>query len=249
MKYKALIFDFDGTAVKNAQFERPTPRVVEAVMKAKERVIVCGATGRPLSTARWIFDDLQLTAPCIISAGTKIVNPVTEEVLWQIPLSKEKVSQILDITKKYDFETVTDSQFATFPAQPWSGIQEECVIYLCEVPIQKSDQIISELKTVPDISLHFVKGYNEGTIYIHITHKNGSKEHAITMLKEMINVKTEEIIGVGDSFNDVSLFQAVGLKVAMGNGADNLKAMAEYVAPSVDDDGLAEVIEKFILNN
>lgn len=42
---------------------------------------------------------------------------------------------------------------------------------------------------------------------------------------------------------------ACGLRVAMGNAVDDLKAIADYIAPSVDDDGLAEVIEKFILSN
>ena len=42
---------------------------------------------------------------------------------------------------------------------------------------------------------------------------------------------------------------ACGLKVAMGNAIPELKEIADYVAPSVDDDGVADVIEKFILNS
>lgn len=41
---------------------------------------------------------------------------------------------------------------------------------------------------------------------------------------------------------------ACGLKVAMGNATEDLKAIADYIAPSVDDDGVVDVIAKFILS-
>jgi hydroxymethylpyrimidine pyrophosphatase-like HAD family hydrolase len=63
----------------------------------------------------------------------------------------------------------------------------------------------------------------------------------------MLGVKYEEIIGVGDSYNDYSLLMASGLKVAMGNAVKELKDVADYIAPSVDEDGLAEVIERYII--
>ncbi|HXS15232.1 MAG TPA: HAD hydrolase family protein, partial [Candidatus Saccharimonadales bacterium] len=62
------------------------------------------------------------------------------------------------------------------------------------------------------------------------------------------DISTEEIIGIGDGHNDFPLLMACGLKVAMGNAVDDLKAIADYIAPSVDEDGVADVIEKFILN-
>ena len=43
------------------------------------------------------------------------------------------------------------------------------------------------------------------------------------------------------------LLMACGLKVAMGNGVPELKEIADYVAPSVDEDGISDVIEKFVL--
>jgi hydroxymethylpyrimidine pyrophosphatase-like HAD family hydrolase len=55
------------------------------------------------------------------------------------------------------------------------------------------------------------------------------------------------MIGVGDGYNDFPLLEACGLKVAMGNALEDLKGIADYIAPSVDEDGVANVIEKFIL--
>lgn len=56
-------------------------------------------------------------------------------------------------------------------------------------------------------------------------------------------------MAVGDGYNDYPLLMAAGFKVAMGNAVPEVKAIADYIAPSVDEDGAADVIEKFILNN
>jgi len=53
------------------------------------------------------------------------------------------------------------------------------------------------------------------------------------------------MVGVGDSYNDFPLLMACGLKAAMGNSVKEILDIADYVAPSVNDDGLADVIEKF----
>ena len=52
---------------------------------------------------------------------------------------------------------------------------------------------------------------------------------------------------MGDGYNDFPLLMACGLKIAMGNAVPELKAIADFIAPSVEEDGVATVIEKFIL--
>jgi len=64
---------------------------------------------------------------------------------------------------------------------------------------------------------------------------------------EILGIKTDEIIAVGDGYNDFPFLMACGLKVAMGNAVPELKAIADYIAPSVDEDGIVDVIERFIL--
>lgn len=55
------------------------------------------------------------------------------------------------------------------------------------------------------------------------------------------------MIAIGDGFNDLSMIEYAGLGVAMGNAADGVKEKADYVTASNDDDGIAEVIYKFIM--
>lgn len=84
---------------------------------------------------------------------------------------------------------------------------------------------------------------------IYITSGDATKQHAVVTLSETLGIPTEEMIGIGDHYNDFPLLMACGLKVAMGNAVDELKAIADYVVPTVEEDGVADVIEKFILSS
>ena len=53
---------------------------------------------------------------------------------------------------------------------------------------------------------------------------------------------------MGDSGNDIPIFQSSGLKVAVGNATVGLKALADYIAPSVDQHALEHVIDRFLLS-
>ena len=64
---------------------------------------------------------------------------------------------------------------------------------------------------------------------------------------ELNGIETSQIIAAGDSYNDIPLLEACGLRIAMGNAVPELKALADYVAPSVDQDGLATAIDEFVL--
>ena len=80
-----------------------------------------------------------------------------------------------------------------------------------------------------------------------IASSSASKLHGIMEVAKILNIRTEEIIGVGDGYNDFPLLMACGLKIAMGNAVPELKAIADFIAPTVQDDGVATIIEKFVL--
>ena len=62
-------------------------------------------------------------------------------------------------------------------------------------------------------------------------------------------ISFDQVIAVGDNLNDIEMIEAAGLGIAMGNSPQELKDIADYVAPSNDEDGVAYVVEKFILSN
>ena len=60
-------------------------------------------------------------------------------------------------------------------------------------------------------------------------------------------IKQEEVISVGDAENDVAMIQYAGLGVAMANATDEAKAVADHITLTNEEDGVAEVIERFML--
>ena len=84
---------------------------------------------------------------------------------------------------------------------------------------------------------------------VELTHIETSKGIAAACLASRWGIPREQVIGIGDQDNDRSLITWAGLGVAMGNAVEDVKAIAQFVAPSADEDGVAAVIEKFIVNS
>ena len=247
MKYKALILDVDGTTITTGLYSRPSRRVVDAVKKAKELVHVSTATGRAFPIAKHITDELQLTSPSIFSGGTKIIDPISHKTLWEKFMSKEKVEEILRIARQFPYTIIPNSHYDYLPPRMPYRLQQEVLIEIDEVPFAESEPILAALEQIQNIHLTTVKQYGLDDIVINITDKEGTKGKALQHLKKMLGVTTEEVIGIGDSYNDPALFEEVGLKIAMGNAVPELQERADYVTSHVEQDGLAEAIEKFIL--
>ena len=83
--------------------------------------------------------------------------------------------------------------------------------------------------------------------FVEIVHKKANKRNALENIALKFNVKREEIIAIGDNFNDMDMIEYAGLGVAMANAPDYLKKAADFVTNSNDEDGVRHVLEKFIL--
>jgi hypothetical protein len=70
----------------------------------------------------------------------------------------------------------------------------------------------------------------------------------VEALRNITHSLKEQTLAIGDGSNDLSLFQNAGFRVAMGNASDELKDAADYVVGSVDEDGFAEAMDRFVLN-
>ena len=82
---------------------------------------------------------------------------------------------------------------------------------------------------------------------IEMNAENANKGEALKSLCAYLNIDPGDVIAFGDSSNDVSMLRAAGIGVAMGNASEEFKGIADYVADTNDNDGVAKVIEKFCL--
>ncbi len=248
MKYKALFLDLDGTTVVLGS-NSPSERVINRVHQADELIDVCLATGRVLSTAEPVIKILNLSGLCVISNGIQIYDPVKKKIIEETPINQSLVPELYELLSKFK---VGIRQFDGIADVPYYGEQLTAPIqslYIPAISDQTADQVINALNKYKNITVHKMLATENGIVGLEICHVNASKLHGIHRVAQLLRIQTHEIIGVGDGYNDFPLLMACGLKIAMGNAVPELKAIADFVAPAVDEDGVATVIQKFILSS
>ena len=134
-------------------------------------------------------------------------------------------------------------------------------IMICDNNQLVFKSILKKIKEITDIEILDVshmsrKLIKQGTeeialeyFYTEITSKNVDKWNALEMLIEMLNITKEEVITIGDNANDVKMIQNAGLGVAMGESAPYIKEQANIVTESNDNDGVAKILQQYLLNN
>jgi HAD superfamily hydrolase (TIGR01484 family) len=248
-KYKALMLDLDGTTIPNEVNGMPSEKVKKAIALASKKLFVGCVTARPYSWAKEIINSVSFTAPCVLAGGAQILDPVSLKLIWEKKIPAGTANEICILLKQKKVPFLYPKRVFSIKASyrisiPASGQIE---IAVPNISLEKADALIEDLQTYKNISVHKVIGAGGKDYWLQITHGEATKQYGILKVAEILGIETHEIIGVGDSYNDFPLLMACGLKVAMGNAAPELKEIADYIAPTVDEDGVADVIEKFVL--
>lgn len=246
-KYQAIIFDLDGTAVPNSPGGMPSRRLIEAVATYQSTVHLIAATGRPIDAATPVIDALGLITPSIVSGGTVILEAKTHRILKRTPLPRAAVNEIFTIAKTGSYHLHLRDELVHTEAEslhPSIGENVE-IIYVTSIPTADIPHLLAIIGAIQDVAVSAVPDWMGAGSILNITHKNATKEHAVAEILAQFEVPQAAAIGVGDGDNDLHLFKSVGFKVAMGNASPALKSAADFIAPPIDQDGLAEIIERY----
>lgn len=268
MKYKLMAIDMDGTLL-NSQNE-VSKRTIEAINNAKEKgVNIVLSTGRLLSSALGYARRLHLDNYIIACNGAIIVDR-EENLIYSKPIELDKVEEIISLGTKYniynhfyDSNTLYSSHslvkeiinyYSTRDNNiEYKILQDEKAIYKLENlkpykflfidnNLNKLNQLHDELKSIPDISI--TKSWKNN---LEVMAKDTSKGIGLAFLCNNLKILREEVIAIGDNENDLSMIKYAGLGVAMGNSVDVVKEEADYITLTNNNDGVAAVIEEFIL--
>lgn len=249
--FKALIVDCDGALFPNAFPGMPSEKVKQAIAEASKYLHIGIATSRPLAELHHIVDALSLSGPSIIDGGSQIIDFPSKKILIQHPLKIDDYSRVCKILVKYPLKRfVINENGIDIPFSDKLTPKKPLNIFILTNAADRK-RIEDEFAKISTIIVHEILLWEteefKGCIGLEITDVSATKQHAILEVAKILGINTHEIIGIGDGYNDFPLLMACGLKVAMGNAVGDVKAIADYVAPSVEEDGVAEVINKFIL--
>ncbi len=247
-KYKALILDVDGTTIPLKKDGMPSPRVTQAINAARKKVFVGLATSRPYFMLKHIISHLELSGPSIVNSGANIVDSSSGKILQEKVLSKKAIEEIIKIAEKVGVKiALTNYEKHISPTEYEKRGGKILVIWADSLEKNKADKFLEKVSHIPTTTTLTTPSWTKGNYVVLVTQSEATKQHGILEVAKILGISTHEIIGVGDGYNDFPLLMACGLKVAMGNAVAELKEIADYIAPTVDEDGVADVINKFVL--
>lgn len=267
MSYKMIVLDLDDTLLRDDH--SISVRTKDALMKAQELgVKVVLASGRPTFGMRHIAQELNLDhyGSFILSFnGGKIINCSTEEEMFSSTLSPEAIHKLYEVSVREGvfIHTYMGDEIITQDENPYTDIEanltglpikivpnfvnavnEPVVKSLMVGPPEQLKEVERKLQTelADEFSIMRSKPY-----FLEFTEKGVTKGTSLDQLIQACGIKREEVIAIGDSYNDLSMIEFAGLGVAMGNASDDIKEIADLVTETNMNDGVAKVVEEFIL--
>ncbi len=249
------MLDVDGTIIPYDYQALPSQKVVDSLKKAQDRVTVCLVTGRSFVSISNILKKLEMhSGYAVVNNGAHVIDIETKEILYESLISPEVTKEIINIFRGENIPfAVKGSPFE----QEYVRSSDQIIPDKISTPmfftnelfsIEKADELVEQLSSLPDISCHKTHHSDPNKFGIILSHTNATKQTGIFELEKHLGIGRDLMIGVGDGYNDFPLLMACGLKVAMGNAAPALKEIADYIAPPVNEDGVSDVVKKYILN-
>lgn len=267
--YKAIVLDLDGTLTNSKK--EITPRTKKALMKAQEQgVRVVLASGRPTHGIKPVAKELEIEkydGYVLSFNGGTITHWPTKEVIFDQKLDPSFVPELYKAAKDNDFEILTpqgesiassniQDKYVQHEAfiNKLSLIQYDDFLNQVQYPINKC-LIVGDPTRLAVLEKNLAKQmegrmniYRSADFFLECVPLGIDKAASLDRLFSKLGIKKEEVIACGDGHNDISMIQYAGLGVAMANADDEVKSQANFITLSNEEDGVATVVEQFILN-
>jgi len=253
---QAIFFDIDGTLVSFSSHSI-SPVTKAAIRRLKDdgiKVII--ATGRSMSDIINLEDlefDGFITANgayCVDSKGRVLAQqPISRESLDRLALYlEEKPFSCSFMTDQGNYINCVDdlllslSQLVEIPLPPIKPVSEifTHTIYQLDAFI-KADREAEILQHV----LTDCTGCRWHPIFVDFNDQHCSKASGMDHLLAYFGISIEHTMAFGDGGNDISMLRHAAIGIAMGNAKDHVKAAADYVTDSVDEDGVVKALQYF----
>ncbi|MCE8565565.1 MULTISPECIES: Cof-type HAD-IIB family hydrolase [Bacteroides] len=266
MKYKLLVLDLDGT-LTNAKKEI-TPRNREALIRVQQQgVKLILASGRPTFGIAPLADELRMKefGGFILSYnGGEIIDWSTGEIVYANVLPDEVIPRLYECATRNQLPILTyDRQYIITEYPDDVYVRKEAFLNKMQIypskdflkdirlPLPKCLIVSEPHRLIPieaELSVELqgqLSIYRSEPFFLELVPQGIDKAQSLSVLLNKLNMNREEMVAVGDGYNDLSMIQFAGLGVAMGNAQEPVKKAADYITLSNEEDGVAAVVNKF----
>jgi Cof subfamily protein (haloacid dehalogenase superfamily) len=262
---KLLALDLDGTLVEPLRPVRP--RVVASVRAAQAAgVRVTLVTGRMVVGAEPFVRLLSIEGPIICYQGAVIADAVTGRFEREISLPNAIALRIYEAAKPRGYTVlfyrddrfyveqrnaytdlygrISGSEPIVVPSLPAAFAGHDSTKVNIVTEPDKTPGVLTLMKEVCGDDAYVTRSNPE---FVEMLSPKVDKGIALALVASELGIAIEDVLAIGDSYNDLPLLRAAGFGVAMGSGPPELKAEADAVVGDVEHDGVAEAIERFVL--
>ncbi|KAB1439794.1 Cof-type HAD-IIB family hydrolase [Candidatus Galacturonibacter soehngenii] len=268
MAYEILVLDIDGTLTNsNKEISDVTKKAIREIQDRGHHVVL--ASGRPTAGILPIAKELNLEmfGGYVLSFnGAKVINCKTKEIIFQNTIPSDLIADIYKAAEEedvsvisYDDKSIITSSKIDEYMEKESKINhmpikvvEDFVSYL-DFPVNKClmtgdpDYLAQVEKRMKERFGDRLSIYRSEPFFLEIMPLNIDKAHSLEKLLDKLHMSREQMISCGDGYNDLTMIQYAGKGVAMGNAQKEIQEAADYITLTNDEDGVAHVIDKFML--
>ena len=273
MSIKMVALDLDGTTLRSDHtLSDRTRKALETA--AEQGVYIVVSTGRSFNSLPPVIKEVKGIAYAITSNGSHINDVKTGDAIYNDYIHPDNIDRILELHRKHDcgLEVFIDGQ-AYIDEATYLDIKENGSPYRNAEYVLWSRKPVPDISDLMKAHRHKIENCNfcfDGIEHLESAREditavpnaqvtssfvnnleiggpNTSKRTALIELMDRLGVDSTELMCCGDAPNDIQMIELAGLGVAMGNAWGGTKEHADYVTGTNDEDGVAQVIEKFVL--
>jgi len=258
MTYPIVFFDVDGTLLNSEKKVTPLTRFTLELLK-ENGIKMCIATGRPIKSARLamkLHGIDHLLSGYVCNNGIDTLNLTNNVSSQHHLLNRDEAIKILNHVKSLNLNAMIygqDQLYAFELDETVSRISEQnalevIIIDLYTLDFESTPKVLFIVNDESSKDIHEfmdknpLPGYqsfiSQSDLYEFVSEKAGKGKGVIALAKEF-GYEASDVLAYGDAENDHEMIQLVGHGVAMSNGDDMIKSIANEVCASNDEDGVA----------
>ncbi len=265
---KLLAIDIDGT-LQNSRHEMSERAEKLLKVAVAQGVLVVLATGKARPACLDIIQRAGIVAPLICMEGA-VTYKIDGTIRYQHVLNPDIARQIITFAEDRGYMLLASSGERIFMRAHSARVNELLAKYR-----ESAAEVVGPLQNIlDDIPINKLLAFKDGQSIkplswqlknqlngsvkltpvmldtgLQIMPPNVSKGTALKSLMKDLKLSREQVVAIGDAENDLEMFAAVGISVAMGNARQHIKDAAKHVVAHCDEDGVAEAIERFVLQS
>lgn len=269
MKYTMLVSDLDGTILDNHhQLSEPNKQAVQQVLDQGIKFVLCSGRS-PVALAHFL-KQMKATSDYIVGFNGCVIKDVaTGQNLYEKKMDKALIHELIEEISQFDVTigvyVADDMIHAQRPAEIVGGVDDGGPVKITIHPELKASVVADVYKIIlmaPRPALDEVYAHMKdkvvgkcGMVFTNTTlleflPLGGNKGEALKILAQRLQIPLSQVVSCGDNYNDLELIETAGLGIAVANGVEPLKAVANRVTKNDNNNhAFAEIVTEILTEN